>query len=337
MSKSNMLATKDQFTGAVNRVLATDSVSREVIQGCVQASGLDAVNPKYLKKLLLSTGKDFREAGRLGRLEATILLGLALFGDGFLKQMERAKLFLSDTDTFRKTAKSLSEFDRKLAMRGDEWSALRARLATYAAYVVLLQATADRLRWLTRQAGNPIRFWASRLIALAELRFLNAYFNTSVSEQHATWFQSFESPEDFAESVSSVLAIANDRRELDAVDFSYPATDGLTDPHLFELLRAGRMVNHVKDVEKRISLFQYCLRTEDDNGVTVWVLSPPSPEFELTLRLGYVRAEVGRSKIPLDLSQGSNQTTLTMPGMAERFVGTAKKSLSTVRGHRHQI
>ena len=81
--------------------------------------------------------------------------------------------------------------------------------------------------------------------------FLNAYFDTSVSEQHEAWFESFESPEDFAEAVSTLFAIANDRRELDALDFSYPAVDDLADPFLFELLDSAQVVNHVRDVENQ--------------------------------------------------------------------------------------
>ncbi len=246
MSEAKKLPIAKQITVAVNRILAADSASRLVIQACASASGLDALSSKSLKKALLSTARNFRENGRLGRLEAIILLALVTLGDNFLKQVERAKLLLCDIGTIQKTSKFLAEFDRKLGAVGDEWHALRARLATYAAYAGLLEATADRVKWLVGEAKSPMRMWAPRLIALAELRFLNAYFHLSVSEQHAAWFRYFETPEDFAEAVSAILAISNASRELDAIDFSFPATDHLTDPHLLELLRAGCAVKHVE-------------------------------------------------------------------------------------------
>jgi hypothetical protein len=331
MSKAAKRATADQVKEAINQILATGSVSREVIKDCAQNSGLDAVNPKYLTKALMSVGRELRESGRLGRLGAMTLLGLALLGNDLLKSLERAKLLLSDIESAQKIAKFLGDFDRRLATRGDEWGLLRLRLATYRAYAALQRATADRFERVILEAGIPLRHWAPQLLALTELCFLNAYFETSVSKQHESWFQALESPEDLAEAVSTVFAIANHRRELDALDFSYPAMDDLVDPFLFELLQAGHAVNHVRDVEKHISLFQYCLRIEAGKGITTWILSAPSPEFELTLRLGYIRAEVGREKAPLDLSQGMNQTILTLPGMAERFVGTMGKGIAEIR------
>jgi len=331
MSKAAERATRDQVKVAVSHILAAGSFSRDVIQSCAQSAGLGPVNRKRLSKTLLSVGKECRDGGRLGRMGATVLLGSVLLGDDFLKPVERAKLLLSDVEGLQKSAKFLGDYDRKLAAEGQEWAVLRARLETYKAYSDLLEATADRFAWLKREVGKPLRLWTTRLLALTELCFLNAYYETSISEQHEAWFESFESPEDFAEAVSTLFAIANDHRELDALDFSYPAVDDLADTLLFELLDAAHVVNHVRDVEKHISLFQYSLKRQSGTGVTAWVLSPPWPEFELTLRLGYIRAEMGRQKAPLDVSQGENQTTLTLPGMAERFVGKMGKDLAEVR------
>ncbi len=331
MSKAAKRVTADQVKGAISQILATGSASREVIWSCAHDAGLDAGNRKRVAQALLSAGTEFRDGGRLGRLGATILLGLTLLGDDFLKPLERAKLLLGDFESLQKSSKFLSDLDQWLSTHGQEWCILRARLSTYRAYAGLLAATADRYAWLKRETAKPHRLWATRLLALTELCFLHAYFDTSVSEQHQAWFDSFESPEDFAEAVSTLFAIANDRRELDALDFSYPAVDDLTDPFLFELLDAAQVVNHVRAIEKHVSLFQYSLKRESGSGVTAWVLTPPWPEFESTLRLGYIRAQMGRDKAPLDLSRREGQTNLTIPGMAERFVGKMRKDLVEVR------
>ena len=325
-------ALKAQIKTTVDSILALHVLSPEAIRSTVQQGGLHLASRKTLSKTLFSVGKDYRASGRYGRLQVIILLGLSVLGYDFLTQMERAKLLLAELSVLQKFHGFLVRFRSTIGfVQYEEWQLLEARLATYVTCCELLESVSDRLLWLSKQGNQRPRIWVTGLLALAELCFLHAFYDLNVSERHAEFFSSIDGPEDFAEAVSTVLALANERRELDAWDFSYPAVGELTDDLLFELIDAAHLANHVRDVEKHITLFQYSLKATIGNGVKVYILTAPTPEFEVTMRLGYIRSEMGRQKIPLDLGQGKGASSLTLPGMAERFVGAVGKEIAEVR------
>jgi hypothetical protein len=115
----------DRLKSAVDSIVGLQSISAETVTSCLQKSGLNTEPSKALRKNLLSFGKDCRANGRYGRLKATILIGVSVFGNEFLKHMERAKFLLAEVATAREFHSFLKGFHSSLtSVANPNWQRL---------------------------------------------------------------------------------------------------------------------------------------------------------------------------------------------------------------------
>jgi hypothetical protein len=290
-----------------------------------EASILEALNKADLhrkKEKLLSELRhlaiDFRKMGKYGRLRATILTASALAGQEGFKEIESAGILLAPREATKKFGQFIKRIQQD-CIREQRWAFLSDRLATYSTFIDLISATAPAIQIIREQSVKSIRFWAKRLLAIVELSFLGAYFDCQLDEGLAGIFARFDSPEACASSVSTVIAIANGIREFDTVDLGFPAIGDLHDPILGHLLVAGHLLDMTNDFARSISAFGYSLTVKEGASGAVFILSPPFPEFERSVQLGYIRGALGRGDTALENSGIDTSTPLSLKALADYF------------------
>jgi hypothetical protein len=275
-----------------------------------------------LKKLAVS----FRKAQKYGRLRAALLIGAVVGGKQGFGDLETTGVLLAPRDAIKKFGHFLERL-QKDCEREPRWAFLRDRLTTYLAFINLLVETESAVLLIRNEARLPIRFWAKQQLALVELCFLREYFNFEFDETLEAMFAQFESPEACASAVSVVVAMANEIRELDAADFGSPALGNLRTQKLQDILAAGHVLSHVNDMAKYLSGFDYSLEAVAGNSGPVFILSPPSPEFEQSIELGYIRGQMGKGKVALDISQAAAASPISLNALAEHFAERFKDKL----------
>ena len=243
-------------------------------------------------KATIRLAEDFRRLGQLGRLRASLLIGVALADHNFLRVAEKAGLLMGDNQPPRKFHRFLTEFRREVgATHEPRWSSLHQRLNTYEVYQQFLIATAHHEVAARQVLTVRPRHVIKQLLALAGVSFLHGYFQMDVPPEVEDLVGEFDSPEELAGVVSLLVALANAVRPIDSWDLASPAIDPVNSGNLAVLLSAGRVLVQRRAVGKYISLFGYHFE-RGGKGQTAYYLRPWFADFERTLRLGYIRSEV---------------------------------------------
>ena len=275
-----------------------------------------------LRELAIQFGK----AGKYGRLRAVLLVACAAAGQEGFREVESAGVLLAPRGAIKKFGQFLERI-RQDCNREPQWSFLLDRLATYSTYLHLLTSTEPAVQLIREESRRAIRFWAKRLLALVELSFLGAYFDCALDGILGASLTRFDSPESCASAVSTVIAMANSVRELDTADLGFPAIGNLEDPILRDLLAAGHLLDMVNDFARLISAFGYSLELQESASRQVFVLSPPSPEFERSVQLGYIRGVLGRGDSAV--SRGTSPP-LSLKVLAEHFAEEIASTAATI-------
>jgi hypothetical protein len=262
-----------------------------------------------LRKLAIQFGK----AGKYGRLRAVLLVACAAGQESF-REVESTGVLLAPREATKKFGQFLERL-RQDCHREPRWSFLLDRLTTYSTYLRLVTATEPAIQLIREESRRAIRFWTKRLLALVELSFLDAYFDCVLDGKLSANLARFDSPESCASAVSTVIAIANSVRELDTADLGFPAIGNLEEPILGDLLAAGHLLDMMNDFARWISAFGYSLEFQKSASRPVFVLSPPSPEFECSVQLGYIRGVLGRN----DSAGRATSPPLSLRALAEYF------------------
>ena len=170
------------------------------------------------------------------------------------------------------------------------------------------------------------RFIIKKVLALVQLSFLQHYFDLHLPPELAQFCEEFGPPEDMASAGSILVAIANNHHPLDSWDFALPTIGSLVDRDLQDLLRYGAALSNRYEVGKHISLFGYRLEC---HGVDerVFYLRPSSLAFEYSSRLGFIRAEMGSARIPLEVNKLKEFPEVSLRNAARAFA----------HGHRDHI
>jgi hypothetical protein len=156
---------------------------------------------------------------------------------------------------------------------------------------------------------------------------LRPIFDCAPHEKLSVNLAQFDTPESCASAVSIVIAIANSVREIDTADLGFPAIGNLEDPILGDLLAAGHLLDMANDFARWISAFGYTLEIQKGPSGSVFALSPPSPEFERSVQLGYIRGVLGRSGTA---DGGATSPHLSLKALAEHFAEEMASTAATI-------
>jgi hypothetical protein len=304
--------------------------SQDLLDQALILNALDEANLLRNRARLLGDLRQlaiqFGQAGKYGRLRAVLLAACAAAGQEGFREVESSGVLLAP----REAAKKFGQFLERLRQdchREPQWSFLRDRLTTYSTYLHLITATEPAVQLIRQESRRAIRFWTKRLLALTELSFLGAYFDCAPDGKLSANLARFDSPESCASAVSTVIAIANGVRELDTADLGFPAIGNLEDPILGDLLAAGHLLDMMNDFARWISVFDYSLEVQNSAPGPVFFLSPPSPEFERSVQLGYIRGVLGRSDSAVSRA---TSPPLSLKALAEHFAEEMASTAATI-------
>ncbi|MDE1160627.1 MAG: hypothetical protein PW792_01640 [Acidobacteriaceae bacterium] len=273
---------------------------------------------EFLKNLR-ETAVAFRKEGKYGRVRAVIFIALTCEGHDALVELESSGIFLATGDDRVKFLSFLQRLSED-ATKESQWTMLLNRMPTYRAYADLVEYRGDSLRILKKAARNPVRHWVKQLFCLVEIAFGRGYFHLDPPPELRALLDEFPSPEELASAVSLAVAIANEVRPLDIVDMSLPIVGPLDSSELAALLRAAHRLVAIKEISHNLSCFSYTLRWEEGHGVAVAIMTPPTPEFERSVQLGFIRGQLGKGKIAMDMMERGWTANPTLADIARYLV-----------------
>lgn len=319
------------LTDLVARVARLNPATAGLIRAEIQSQCLNGWTERRKAHALICLGEAFRASGKLGRLRATLLVGVLHLGSGFVTQFERSGLLLTDDQALKKFGRFLTDLGVELAASGDpEWGELSERLRSYRAYHKLVLAIADGDGKLLRLLQARTRPIIKDIFAITNLAFLRHYFGVDVPVHLGEALDQLGAPEQISSAASALVALANHQRPLDALDVGAPMTGDLSNPDLWMLMRFGRILVERHAIAKQISLFGYCLERRDGTSTTVYYVRPPFAEFEYAVRLGYIRAQIGQGGW-LEISKQDAVPPLSLANAAELFLRRWRKPIAELR------
>ncbi len=308
-----------------------DSIAPEQIGVQLRANSLSVWTEKQILKASVKVTKKYRLREQFGRLRAALLVGTTTCGRDFVTKAERAGALLSDEmpapkfDTFLTNLRSEAD-----AGGTPDWSFLRERLDTYLVYRQLVAALAGSEAEILPLLRDGPRDRVKKVLALTHLHFLRHKFQ--IGGQTEEWLDRFGPPEEVA-SIASILVVrANEYRSLDSWDFAFPLSTELATADVRKLMEYGNGICKQHEAAKDISYFGYRLELSPaSTGQKVFRLCPPSLEFEYARRLGFIRSEMGLSKIPLEMSSLGPVPQFSLQVAAEMFVARAREMVQDIR------
>ena len=318
-----------ELSAAVKYVAARQPIARSAIESDLARRNLARWSATRRSKTLIRLGKDFRDRGHFGRLRAVTLIGITDLGEPFLSAFERTGVFLVRNHLRGKMETFLSGFAAEVSSNATaQWGLLAARLNTYRTFARLSELLDHDESAAAALLSRRPRLVLKPILALANLAFLRSYMGFDLPEELSRRLELFETPETIASIVSALLALANSKMEIDSFDLALPYVGDLKDPSLWTLMEHGRALFEAHEIAQYISLFQYALQECQTVSGPVFCVSAPNPEFEYSLRLGYVRAEIHKDPDVVGLENGSEMSMMTL---AELFVNDFRDRVCEVR------
>ena len=242
----------------------------------------------------------YRHVRHWGKFRRAIMLGAAVLGRPFLVDLERRGLLLADDTPRAEFSTSLRILQRQLAdIPEDVRQYLNDRLRTYRAYdelTLFIHGRAPHVRRLLAERPFP---FGRTLLSFTNLAFLRRHFAFEAGSEFTELFAEHDTPERLAEAASSVIALANDHRQLESADFTFPLTGMDVSDEFVAVLRYGAAICLLRETGKLISILSYRLCRERTGNPRVYRLCPSDIEVEYALRLGYIRGEIGTAASPL--------------------------------------
>lgn len=292
----------------------SDALIRRIARGDIPGSDLQrecqahfvvstAMTPtKQALKTLMHYAREHKSRGQFGRFGAALVVGAAVLGDPFLDRLNVERLLVV-AGRVPRFESALTDFARRLATAEEPgFRRLRERFETYGTlYRLRLTIEARFADAIAALRKRPFEF-GKTVLAVANRAFLRRYFDFAEHELDDT-YKSFRSAEDVAAAASSIIALANDERALESMDFTFPMA-GLASSALFtQLLSYGHAIATLAEAEKHIATLDYRLAVSPAGRRTVFSLTPPSPDLEYAIRLGFVRGEIGQNSSRLHVAR----------------------------------
>ena len=324
----------EAVTLAAMRALArVNPLSPEVIRNRRCDLGLNTVSEKRLAKTVLKLASYFRARGNFGKLRAAVLSGITWFGEKFLRQVERAGVFLADRGPGQSPGfKSfLGEIDDETRDVDEEvWAVLHTRLQTYLIYQQLSDAVSeDRARALRFLQNRP-RLLVRMALSVAGLSFLGVHFNFVIPEPIANLIEELGDPEEVASIASLLVVLANEWERLDSMDFAFLGETYEEINDLRQLMISGKAMVEQYEISKYVSLFGYELDVVQARQLT-FRLRPPSRDFEYSMRLGYIRSVTNSGVARLDVAARGGPPAWSLLAAAKHFAERFGAKIAEVR------
>lgn len=325
---------KDETTHMLEALVTHLARQQKLTPKLIKAEN-DKVLPKNNARLLRATVRltnHYRLRQQFGRLRSALLYGTTVFGAEYVTKAERSRVLLSDDMPPNKFGRFLAALQAECAEISDaNWQFLSKRLMTYLTYHEFAQrndADEPQMRELLR--SRP-RHTIKLVLALTHLAFLRHYFHLHVSAEVGEYLERFGPPEDLASIASLLVALANKQHPLDSLDFAFPATSEILSDAVRKLLDYGRARYRQGEIAENLSLFGYMLVGFQGEGRYVYQLRPPFSEFEYSLRLGFIRSELGQSKTPVELNKQTSIPELSLLSVAEMLFQKWRENLCEIR------
>ena len=317
-----------ELASSIKFVIAREPIGRDAIQSELSRRQLDRWSTSRRSKTLLRQAKDFRERGRFEQLRAIALIGLTDLGETFLSPLERTGAFIVRGQLRRKRAEDfLAKLDAEVSRPSGDWGPLANRLKTYIAFARFSRILGDDEAAAGALLSKRPRLLLKAALAIANLAFLQKYLKFELPQPLADRLEMAGPPETIASVVSALLALANHRATLDSFDLGAPFIGDLQDPTLWELLDHGRALVETHEVAQQISLFGCAFQESQAASGPVFCLSGPNPEFEYSVRLGYMRGEIHRGP---GLASLKDLPEMSMTTLAELFFHDFKERILEV-------
>lgn len=304
-----------------------------VVEEKLQNIDLSEWTEKQLLKGSVGITRKYRLRGQFGRLRAAVLVGTTICGAAFITQVERAQVLL-DEDVWSKKFTSFLESLRSEVSNStsNDWLLLSRRLDSYISFRQLAEfvrkSEAGILPMLRIQPRHAIH----KVLSLANLAFLHAYFEFEIDPSLRKWFQELGPPEDVASIASILVALANEHRALDSFDLAPPMGSELATPEVRTLMEYGKAKMLCHETAKDISFFGYKLeKAESKSDRVVFCVRPPSLNFEYGRRLGFIRSEIGLSKARFAVNTKEQVSRFSLSAAAEAFASKYRHQLQDIR------
>jgi len=152
-----------------------------------------------------------------------------------------------------------------------------------------------------------------------------------VEDDAAEWLETLGTPEDVASVASLLVAQANEVSRVDSADLGLPLSGDLLSSEVRTVMTHGKAACLLRETAQFVSLFGYRLTVVREAVPRVFLLQAPSPEFEYAWKLGYVRAEMGSTKVPFVLNREEPAPRLSLLTAAEVFADRFHDKLAEVR------
>jgi hypothetical protein len=309
-----ILQVDDDFVAGVAKGrLSLDDLRRDVMQ---RAAALAESEKKRAMTELIARTQDAKERGRVGRLCALIVIGAVAFPDKFVEKVNSSGLLVV-RDAMPRFDRTTVEWIGRLGRSSEApFDVLRERFETYRAlYNARLGAANSGQSALEVLRQRPFRY-GKTLLALADIAFLRAYYGLEAGLQLRNIYRDLEEPEKVAAAVSACLAIACEAAALNSMDFTYPMSGLYVTPECEVLIRYGHLIATLAEFEKMVAI-GYKLVQQRIHDRDVFSLLAPSIEVEYSLRLGFVRREVGSTAAPLHVVDEGGASLVSIQHAAE--------------------
>jgi hypothetical protein len=289
------------------------------------------INKRAFSKRLLNQARHYRTRMQLGKFRAALMAGVGLLDMAFLQEIERDGLLLSDGMAPVKYGQFLTALAQEVARRNDDLGhQVHARLRTYFEYHRLALAVEKSATSAILSLRQPPRWVISRMLVLTNLTFLEHHFDFKLDSEMSDWLENFGEPETVGCITSLLLAKANSLQRLAYGEFAFPLNGIVLNDEVRNVMEYGCALFLLHETGKLVSLFQYCLATPNNSHSRLFVLSPPSPEFDYAMRLGFVRSKLG-SFIPLDFQDRADVPKASMMVAAENFLTRSGEQLIEIQ------
>ena len=328
-----MATLEEQVLKVVGRLALVNPLTPEAVENSEAVRSLFGSNQKRIFRSLLNVVKSLGNRGQVGKLRAGLLIGITMFGDPFLLQAERAGTFLGNSASEERFNEFLNQLLVETAQATNpDWKILNGRLKCYIVYQQLIKALVVGRRDVSDFLRIRPRRSIKMALILTALSFLRNYFEFQIPTDFANLIDQLGSPENIASIASLLVVSANEYYPLDSLDFAFPV-GGVEISELRDLMFYGKTVVEQFEIAKYVTLFRYQLAIIPGRHPT-FRLSPPTPEFEYSLRLGFIRSETNAGMAPVDVAARGKASVLSIKTAAEQFAEQFRTRLCEIKDHK---
>lgn len=282
---------------------------------------------------LIELLKDFKAEGHVWRFKTCLILGTAIEGDTFLKDVEANRLLLPKDAVEKKFMSMLQQLHLDLSQitSNEAIINLRARLTSYISYCHFHRSVEDKLKVLDLILKKRSKALVRSLLTLSELSFLVKHLKLQrlcKSSKLMAVLNDFNTPEEFSSIVSYLICRANEQKPINAAELMEDVDSHIESDEVEIALRLGTIMYTLNDTAKAITLFGYTLQMIKNGKKYVFKLAPPSADFERFQKMGFIRQEIIRPLSFFHATDAAESQPVSMNEVTKLVVKKAKEVIS---------